>query len=99
MECVDAAALDICREVTLETGRVEDKPKGAVVEDAIPVGTVAEHLAALTLGEDSILLALVGLAGLGVEGGGEGDLDEEGEQPKHCFALECGESCRAPVQI
>ena len=68
-----------------------------MVEDAVPVGAVAEHLAALPLREDPVLLALVGHAGLVVEGGGEGDVDEEGEQQKHSVSLECGESCKAPV--
>ena len=58
-------------------------------EDAIPVAAVAEHLAALPLREDTVLLALVGLAGVG---GGEGDLDEKGDQQKHSVLLECGSS-------
>ena len=64
-------------------------------EDAIPVAAVAEHLTALTLREDTVLLALVGLAGRVT--GGESDLDEKGDQQKHCVLLECGSSCKAPA--
>ena len=94
MECVETAPLDVSRVVTLETGRVENEPRGTGFEDAVPVAAVAEDLAALPLGEDTVLLALVGLAGrVTEEGGGEGHLDEKGDQQKHCVHLECGSSC------
>ena len=95
MECVETAPLDVSRVVALETGRVENEPRGAEFEDAVPVAAVAEHLTALPLREDTVLLALVGLAGPVTEG--EGDLDEKGEQQKHCVLLECGSSCKAPA--
>ena len=63
--------MDVSRVVALETGRVENEPRGAEFEDAVPVAAVAEHLTALPLREDTVLLALVGLAL--TEGGGEGD--------------------------
>ena len=97
MECVETAPLDVSRVVALETGRVENEPRGAEFEDAVPVAAVAEHLTALPLGEDTVLLALVGLAGPLTEGGGEGNLDEKGDQQKHCVLLECGSSCKAPA--
>ena len=97
MECVETAPLDVSRVVALETGRVENEPRGAEFEDAVPVAAVAEHLTALPLGEDTVLLALVGLAGRVTEGGGEGDLDEKGDHQKHCVLLECGSSCKAPA--
>ena len=89
MECVETAPLDVSRVVALETGRVENEPRGAEFEDAVPVAAVAEHLAALPLREDTVLLALVDLARLG---GVEGDLDEKGDQQKHSVLLECGSS-------
>ena len=85
--------MDVSRVVALETGRVEYESRGAKFEDAIPVAAVAEDLAALPLREDTVLLALVGLAGRVTEGGGEGHLDEKGDQQKHCVLLECGSSC------
>ena len=85
--------MDVSRVVALETGRVENEPRGAEFEDAVPVAAVAEDLAALPLREDTVLLALVGLAGWVSEGGGEGHLDEKGDQQKHCVLLECGSSC------
>ena len=97
MECVETAPLDVSRVVALETGRVENEPRGAEFEDAVPVAAVAEHLTALPLGEDTVLLALVSLAGRVTEGGGEGNLDEKGDQQKHCVLLECGSSCKAPA--
>ena len=97
MECVETAPLDVSRVVALETGRVENEPRGAEFEDAVPVAAVAEHLTALPLGEDTVLLALAGLAGRVTEGGGEGGLDEKGDQQKHCVLLECGSSCKAPA--
>ena len=98
MECVETAPLDVSRVVALETGRVENEPRGAEFEDAVPVAAVAEDLAALPLGEDTVLLALVGLAGrVTEEGGGGGHLDEKGDQQKHCVLLECGSSCKAPA--
>ena len=87
MECVDAAPLDVSRVVALETGWVEYESRVAGFENAIPVAAVTEHLAALPLREDTVLLALVGLAGLVAEGGGEGHLDEKGDQKKHCVLL------------
>ena len=89
--------MDVSRVVALETGRVEYESRGAEFEDAVPVAAVAEDLAALPLREDTVLLALVGLAGRVTEGGREGHLDEKGDQQKHCVLLECGSSCKAPA--
>ena len=99
MESVDAAAFHVSWVVTLEISGIENEPKLAVFEDAISVGAITEHPAALPLREDTVLLALVGLAGFVAQGGAQSHLDEKEEQQKHCVLLvllECGASCKAP---
>ena len=56
--------MDICWIVADQSDGVEEEPKRAVDECSIPVAALAEDLATFPLREESVLLALVGLAGL-----------------------------------
>ena len=80
--------MDVCWIVAHLSGGIEEEAKGTVGEDSSPIEALAEFRATIPLRKEPVLLALVGLAGLIIEGGGGGHQKEDGGQPKHCVLLQ-----------
>ena len=69
--------------VALQIGRIEEEAFWAESEDVNSVAAHAELRTAPSLGEEPVLLALMGVTVLVVEGGGEGHRKEESSQEEH----------------
>ena len=69
--------------VALQIGRIEEEAFWAESEDVNSVAAHAELRTAPSLGEEPVLLALMGVTVLVVEGGGEGHRQEESSQEEH----------------
>ena len=69
--------------VALQIGRIEEEAFWAESEDVNSVAAHAELRTAPSLGEEPVLLALMGVTVLVVEGGGEGHRKEGSSQEEH----------------